>query len=300
MRRIIPAVLAFAFLALTGCDNVQTEPGKATYLYKKAFWYRAASFQGAQIGPTSTGFVWQMSHLTFEYLPKTYAEKFEILVDDDINVSFEASVRIGINTDEHSVSELVEGWGPDFYENIVKESFRSIVREVVGGYESRAIRTSRQVIRDQIKEKLVAELAEYEKLLVEMNPDVYAAVPITVQEVNVDNLDYPQALQTAISRTRELEKQLERKETEIEIAKKDKTRMVMEAESIAKRNRTIAGSLDDEYITYYAIAAAKKIARSQCPTVVIIPTDPAAPGVPFVRSSEEDKRKDKEKQKTAP
>jgi hypothetical protein len=296
MRRIALSLLAFGLVALVGCDNVQTPQGNATYLYKKAFWYRKASFQGAQKGPTSTGWVWQMSAITFEYLPKTYAEKFEILVADDINVSFEASVRIAINTDEQSVREIIEGWGPDFYENIVKEAFRSIVRKVVGSYESRAIRTSRQEIREKIKELLIARLEAYEAQLVAMNPDIYAAVPVTVQEVNVDNLDYPQALQAAISRTRELEKQLERKETEIEIAEKDKKRMIMEAESIAKRNRTIAGSLDDEYITYYAIDAAKKIARSQCPTVVVIPTDPAAPGVPFVRSSEEEKKQEQEKE----
>jgi len=292
MKSTVPAILVVAFLALTGCDNVQTEQGKATYLYKKAHWYRSASYQGAQKGPTSTGWVWQMSQITFEYLPKTYVEQFEILVSDDINVSFEASVRIAINTDEKGVREIIEGWGPDFYENMVKESFRSIVREVVGGYESRAIRTSRQEIREKIKELLITKLEDYEQQLVAVNPDVYEAVPITVQEVNVDNLDYPEALQAAISRTRELEKQLERKETEIEIAEKDKKRRIMEAESIAKRNRTIAGSLDDEYITYYAIDAAKKIARSQCPTIVVIPTDPAAPGAPFIRSSGKEKPKE--------
>ena len=56
----------------------------------------------------------------------------------------------------------------------------------------------------------------------------------------------------------------------------------MRARSLAKRMETIAGTLDDEYITNYAIEVAKKIATSECPTVVIIPTDPRAPGVPYV------------------
>jgi regulator of protease activity HflC (stomatin/prohibitin superfamily) len=121
-----------------------------------------------------------------------------------------------------------------------------------------------------------------------MNPDIYKEVPITIQSVNVDNLDYPRELQSAISRTHELEKQLEQKTTEIEIAKKDKERMVIRARSIAKQQKTIAGTLTEDYITHYAIEAAKKIAASTCPTIVVIPTDPAAPGVPFIRSDKDE------------
>ena len=63
-------------LALAGCDNVQTPQGEVTYLYKRAKWYRAASLEGTQRGPTSTGWVWQMSAVSFDYLPNTYNEPF--------------------------------------------------------------------------------------------------------------------------------------------------------------------------------------------------------------------------------
>ena len=282
-RRTIAAfALASAALALTGCDNVQTPQGQVTYLYKDARWYRRASFQGAQRGPTSTGWVWQVASLSFDYRPKTYNEPFEILVKDDINMSFEASAIISIKTDDESVREMIEGWGDDFYENIVKEPFRSITREVVGSYESREIRASRQAISEKIKELLTAKLDDYERTLAELNPKIYRRVPVTIESVNIDNLDYPQQLRDAISETRELEKRLQQKETELEIAGKDKERMVMRARSLAKRMEIIAGTLDDEYITNYAIEVAKKIATSECPTVVIIPTDPRAPGVPYV------------------
>jgi len=272
-------------LALAGCDNVQTPQGEVTYLYKRAKWYRAASLEGTQRGPTSTGFVWQMSALSFDYRPKTYNEPFEILVKDDINMTFEATAIISIRTDEESVREIVEGWGLKWYDNIVKETFRSTTRDVVGNYESRDIRESRQAISAAIKDGLIAKLDAYETRLKELNPEVYRKVPVDIQGVNIDNLDYPAELREVISKTRELEKRLEQKDTELEIAEKDRKRMVLEAASIAKRNETIAGTLSDEYITHYAIEAAKKIARSECPTIVVIPTDPRAPGVPYIRAN---------------
>ena len=282
-KALLGLMLAPVALALVGCDNVQTPQGKVTYLYKDARWYRSASFEGAQKGPTSTGWVWQMSGTSFDYRDKTYNEPFEILVKDDINVSFEASVIVSIRSDQDSVREMIEGWGElKFYENLVKEPFRSITREVVGSYESREIRASRQAISEKIKELLAAKLDSYEQMFAALNPKVYRKVPLTIESVNIDNLEYPEQLRDVISRTRELEKQLQQKETELEIAKKDKERVVMRAGSLAKRMATIAGTLDDEYITNYAIEVAKKIATSGCPTVVIIPTDPRAPGVPYV------------------
>jgi len=274
--------LGACLLALVGCDNIQTKQGEVTYLYKKARWYRRATLQGTQRGPTSTGWVWQMSALSFDYRPKAYEEPFEILVKDDINMSFEANAIISTKTDTDSVREMVEGWGPDFYENIVKEPFRSITREVVGSYESRDIRGNRQAISEKIRELLTAKLEAYEHTLATLKPKVYKKVPITIESVNIDNLDYPQQLRDAISITRELEKKLQQKETELEIAQKDKERMVMRARSLATRMKTIAGTLDDEYIRNYAIEVAKKIAASDCPTIVVIPTDPRAPGVPYV------------------
>ena len=282
--------LALAFVALiaAGCDNVQTPQGEATYLYKKAKWYRRASFQGTQKGPTSTGWRWRMSAISFDYRQRTYNEPFEILVKDDINMTFEATAIISINADEESVREVIEGWGLDWYENIVKEAFRSITRETVGSYVSRTIRESRQAISAKIKDLLTAKLEDYERMLKAMNPKLYRRVPITIQSVNIDNLDYPKELRDVISRTRELEKRLEQKDTELEIAEKDKKRMVLKATSIAKRMETIGGTLSDEYMTNYAIEAAKKIASSNCPTIVIIPTDPRAPGVPYIRSAPEE------------
>jgi len=287
-KAILGLMLAAVALALAGCDNVQTPQGEVTYLYKDARWYRSASFQGTQRGPTSTGWVWQVAAISFDYRPKTYEEPFEILVKDDINMSFEASAIISVKSDEQSAREMIEGWGDKFYENIVKESFRSITRKVVGSYESREIRASRQAISEKIKELLIAKLDDYERMFIELNPAVYKGVPVIIESVNIDNLDYPQQLRDAISKTREFEKQLQQKETELEIAKKDKERMVMRAGSLAKRMATISDTLDDEYITNYAIEVAKKIATSECPTVVIISTDPRAPGVPYVGSARDE------------
>lgn len=291
-RQALPALLlAAALLPLAGCDNVQTPQGQATYLYKDGRWYRQASLEDTQRGPTSTGWVWQMTAISYEYRPKTYTEKFEILVKDDINMSFETNAIISINTDENAVREMVEGWGLDFYDQFVREAFRAITRRVVGSYNHREIRAQGTEISSRIKAELEQKLEDYEKQLIALNPKVYKKVPIIIQSVNVDNLNYPQELQTVISRTRELAKLLEQKATEIEIALKDKERRIAQAKSRAKRIETVAGTLDDEYITNYAIETTKRIGASGCPIVVIIPMDPAAPGVPYVARTTEPEAK---------
>ena len=300
-RQATPALLlAAALLALAGCDNVQTPQGHVTYLYKDGRLYRGASLEGAQLGPTSTGWVWEMSAITFKYTPENHPEQFEILVKDDINVSFDANAIISIKTDKDSVREIVEGWGLDFYDNLVQEAFRSITRRVVGSYNHREIREERTAISTRIKAELEQKLEDYEKQLMLLNGEVYKKVPITIQSVNVDNLDYPQELQTVISRTRELAKLLEQKSTELEIAAKDKERRIAQAKSKATRIQTVAGTLDDEYITNYAIEVAKRIADAGCPTVVIIPMDPTAPGVPFVAPGTEPEPKRPEPPATTP
>ena len=301
-RQATPALLlAAALLALAGCDNVQTPQGHVTYLYKDGRLYRQASLQGTQRGPTSTGWVWEVSAVTFEYRLKTHPEQFEILVKDDINVAFDANAMISIKTDEDSVKEMVQGWDPEhFYDNLVKEAFRAITRRVVGSYNHREIRKRCTEIGEQIKTELEQKLEDYETQLIALNGEVYKKVPITIQSVNVDNLNYPQELQTVISRTRELAKLLEQKSTELEIAAKDKERRIAQAKSKATRIKTVAGTLDDEYITNYAIEVTKRIADAGCPTVVIIPMDPTAPGVPFVAPGTEPEPTRPETPATAP
>ena len=93
LRRFLTVALLLA-LAAAGCDNVQSPRGEVTYLYKKAKWYRGASFQATQLGPTSTGWVWQMTG-KFELtgLPKgSYTLRF--LRGQDIKAEF-SSVATG-------------------------------------------------------------------------------------------------------------------------------------------------------------------------------------------------------------
>ena len=282
MKKIFVAALAAA--ALTGCglDNLQTSQGQASFLFKEARWYRNASIYGTQVGPTSTGFCWAVSQRSFPITQQPHPEQFTIMVADDIPLTFEATLTERPRSDEESIIELVNGWGTDYYQRTMREAFRTTVHEVVSQRNSRDVKTVREELAQQIKTKLVERLNEYEKALQAANPDVYRQLPFEVVAVNIGNIDYPQRLQTAIAKTRELEKELERKGTEMEITAKKVDRQIAEAESIAERMSTLSEGMDRKYLDKIGIEVAKTLTESPNETVIILPTKPGAPGVPYL------------------
>jgi len=282
MFRYLGIGLSLAFL--TGCalDNVQTQQGKASFLYKRGKWYRSASVYGTQVGPTSTGWCWKVDEITFPITQHPYREKFTIMVEDDIPLTFEASVTLKPNTDEGSVQELVLGWGVDYYERVVNQAFRTTVHAVVGERNSREVKTVREALAQEIRTELQQRLEGYENQLKSMDPQVYKKLPFQVVAVNIDNLDYPKQIQETIAKTRELEKELERKATEMEIAEKNVAREIDRAKSIAERMKTLSEGMDEKYLEHFGIEVAKTLTESQSKTVVILPTKPGAPAVPYL------------------
>jgi len=274
--------LCLAMVAGCALDNVQTKQGEASFLYKRGKWYRAASTYGTQVGPTSTGWCWKVDEITFPITQHPYREKFTIMVEDDIPLTFEASVTLKPNTDEESIQELVLGWGVEYYERVVHQAFRTTVHAVVGERNSREVKTVREALAQEIRTELQKRLEVYEEQLKSMDPKVYKKVPFQIVSVNIDNLDYPKEIQETIAKTRELEKELERKATEKEIAEKNVAREIDRAKSIAERMKTLSEGMDEKYLEHFGIEVAKQLTQSDNRTVVILPTKPGAPAVPYL------------------
>ena len=108
----------------------------------------------------------------------------------------------------------------------------------------------------------------------------YAAdSPFLITSVVVGNVQYPAEVADAVSRKLAATQELQRKDTEIEIERKERTTREVQAQGIANAMQIIRGQLNAMYIQHEAIEAQKLMVNSPNHTVVYIPSGPM--GVPL-------------------
>jgi len=108
----------------------------------------------------------------------------------------------------------------------------------------------------------------------------YAAEsPFIISSVVVGNVQYPIEISNAVSLKRAATQELQRKDTEIEIERKERTKREVQAQGIANAMQIIRGQLSALYIQHEAIEAQKLMVGSPNHTVVYIPVGPM--GVPI-------------------
>ena len=108
----------------------------------------------------------------------------------------------------------------------------------------------------------------------------YAAdSPFVITSVVVGNVQYPAEVADAVSRKLAATQELQRKDTEIEIERKERTKREVQAQGIANAMQIIRGQLSAMYIQHEAIEAQKAMVNSPNHTVVYIPVGPM--GVPI-------------------
>ena len=90
---------------------------------------------------------------------------------------------------------------------------------------------------------------------------------------------YPEEVSNAVSRKLAATQELLRKDTEIEIERKEPTKREVQAQGIANAMQIIRGQLSPLYIQHEAIESQKAMVNSPNHTVVYIPVGPM--GVPL-------------------
>jgi regulator of protease activity HflC (stomatin/prohibitin superfamily) len=105
------------------------------------------------------------------------------------------------------------------------------------------------------------------------------ASPFIISSVVVGSVQYPSEVVDAVSRKLAATQELERKDTEIEIERKERTKREVQAAGIANAMQIIRGQLNALYIQHEAIEAQKLMVNSANHTTVYIPVGPM--GVPL-------------------
>ncbi len=278
------ALLLFALASLVwavGSRNPYTPAGYVGYLTKGAVLGKSR-FHGIQRGPTSPGRGWLLGVTNVSVTPYTYTEDFTrdetVLSRDNLKIAFR--VHTVWRVDDSRVPLFMERFSttasngelekdPDAivkiaYEHFVREPLRTYARDEVqrrNGLEVKDALIS-------IGEAVLSRIRDYAK-----------GSPFVVSSVVVGNIQYPDEVANAVSRKLAATQELQRKDTEIEIERKERTKREVQAQGIANAMNIIRGQLSPMYIQHEAIEAQRLMVNSPNHTVVYIPVGPM--GVPL-------------------
>ena len=266
---------------LAGSRNPYTPAGYVGYLTRGAV-FAKSSFYGVQRGPTSTGRGWLLDVTNVSVTPYTYSEDFTgeeaVLSRDNLKIAFRVhtvwrldAAKVPLFMERFSTTASARGTErePDAivkvaYGHFIREPLRTYARDEVQRRDGLAVKNDLVAIGDSI----VARIRSYA-----------ADSPFLIGSVVVGNVQYPAEVADAVSRKLAATQDLERKDTEIAIERKERTKREVQAQGIANAMQIIRGQLSAMYIQHEAIEAQKAMVNSPNHTVVYIPS--GAMGVPL-------------------
>jgi len=282
---LITALLLFGVAAiaiwLVGSRNPYTPAGYVGYLTKGAV-FGHSRFYGVQRGPTSAGRTWLLDVTNVSVTPYTYTENFTgedaVLSRDNLKIAFR--VHTVWRVDESRISLFMERFSTTIApsghdkepDSIVQVAYSNFVREPLKTYARDEVqRRNGLEVKDAlipIGEAVLGRIRQYAD-----------ASPFAISSVVVGNVQYPEEVASAVSRKLAATQELQRKDTEIEIERKERTKREVQAQGIANAMEIIRGQLSPMYIQHEAIEAQKQMVNSPNHTVVYIPVGPM--GVPL-------------------
>ncbi len=287
-RRVSVSVAAATFVALgamvlvwfVGSSNPVTPAGYVGYLTKGAVLGKSR-FYGVQTGPTSPGRTWLVHVTNISITPYTYTENFTgddaVLSRDNLKIAFR--VHTVWRVDETKVPLFMERYSTTVRNGDSTKSPDAVVEVAYGHFVREPLKT---FARDEVQRRKGLEVKQD---LISIGDAVLSRIrryadgsPFIINSVVVGNVQYPEEIANAVSRKLAATQELERKDTEIEIERKERTKREVQAEGIANAMQIIRGQLSPLYVQHEAIEAQKLMVNSPNHTVVYIPVGPM--GVP--------------------
>jgi regulator of protease activity HflC (stomatin/prohibitin superfamily) len=273
--------VAAALVWFLGSRNPFTPAGYVGYLTKGAI-VGKARFHGVQRGPTSAGRTWLLDVTNVSVTPYTYSEDFTenetVLSRDNLKIAFR--VHTVWRVDDTRVPLFMERFSTTASRRDTEKDPDTIVKVAYGNFVREPLRT---FARDEVQRRNGLEV---KNALIPIGDAVLARIrsyaegsPFIVSSVVVGNVQYPTEVADAVARKLAATQELERKDTEIEIERKERTKREVQAQGIANAMQIIRGQLSPMYVQHEAIEAQKAMVGSPNHTVVYIPV--GAMGVPL-------------------
>jgi regulator of protease activity HflC (stomatin/prohibitin superfamily) len=278
---VLLLTFALGLMWLIGSRNPFTPAGYVGYLTKGAL-VGKSRFYGVQKGPTSPGRTWLLEITNISVTPYTYTENFTgeeaVLSRDNLKIAFR--VHTVWRIDENQIPLFMERFSTTVSRQAHEKDPDSIVQVAYSNFVREPLKT---FARDEVQRRNGLEVKD---ALIPIGEAVLARIrqyaegsPFSIASVVVGNVQYPEEVANAVSRKLAATQELQRKDTEIEIERKERTKREVQAQGIANAMQIIRGQLSAMYIQHEAIEAQKQMVNSPNHTVVYIPVGPM--GVPL-------------------
>ncbi|TEU01471.1 MAG: prohibitin family protein [Candidatus Stahlbacteria bacterium] len=149
--------------------------------------------------------------------------------------------------------------GPNYVEKIVRPAIKTVIRNMIAGYEVADIYTERREeigisIEQGLKRALTGRNIEVEKVLMR-------------------NVQLPEMVQEKIDEKMASKQEAERMVFILQKESREVERKKLEAEGISAANRIISKSLSSSYLQWYYIKTLQQLVNSPNNTVIITPFD---------------------------
>ncbi len=275
------AVVATTIIWLMGSRNPYTPAGYVGYLTKGAF-IGQSRFYGIQRGPISPGRGWLLDVNNVSVTPYTYTEEFvgdsAVMSRDNLKIGFRVHTVWRVHGDR--VPLFMEQYSTTVDRDTIHRDPDAVVKVAYAHFVKEPLRT---FSLDEVQRRNGLEVKD---ALIAIGESVLARIriytdgsPFVIDSVVVGNVQYPEEVANAVSRKLAATQELARKDTEIEIERKERTKREVQAQGIANAMQIIRGQLSAMYIQHEAIEAQKAMVGSPNHTVVYIPVGPM--GVPI-------------------
>jgi regulator of protease activity HflC (stomatin/prohibitin superfamily) len=196
------------------------------------------------------------------------------------NLKIEFRVHTVWHVDETQVPLFMDRFSTTAGRAALEKEPDAIVKIAYGNFIREPLRT---FARDEVQRRNGLEVKD---VLIPIGESVLSRIqryaagsPFAISSVVVGNVQYPEEVATAVSRKLAATQELQRKDTEIEIERKERTKREVQAQGIANAMQIIRGQLSAMYIQHEAIEAQRLMVNSPNHTVVYIPVGPM--GVPL-------------------
>ncbi len=243
-------------LVTSGC--VAIEAGHEGVMVEQPFFF---GHGGVDPMPTKTGRVWvapTTKVIEVDIRPLQYSEHFDIISAENAPVSFDAFMIA--NVVEGRSPELIGRYGNTWYQNNVKEAFRTFVREEVQRYPLFQLTTD-PTTRTKLQDAIAREVQN--KLIDKQN------MPIRLNRVVVGSILPPKGV---VEQTTQTIVQEQRKLTMVEFQKAEEAREKAEKQrGIADRAyRESLGLTAPEFVDLRRIEVQKEIVQHSPTALTVI------------------------------
>jgi len=186
------------------------------------------------------------------------------LTKEGLSVELDVTVLYRLMPD--TASDVYKELGTKYEEKIIRPQIRTAIRNVASLYTAKEIYGEKRL---EVSTSIEAQLSNN-----------LTKRGIEVEQILLRNVNLPNELAKAIESKLTAEQQIEQKNFEVEVAKKEAERKIAEAEGIKKSQEIINRSLTSAYLKWYSIEMMKSLVGSENTTFLFIPTDSS--GTPII------------------